>query len=244
MKKLLFLFLATLLLSACMGEEVQTEITLDEINLSENETLTFSFTLTTAELSLPEDVRVSGTDDRDLDSGPLCRNDGTSLGCEVNLQRYQQPYLVKVIYENGDYSFTELTVPVPEFLDEPSLVSPTAAPEQNSDFELSFKDIGADEYKVEVYNCDEYQNDGISPCLDNSTYVITMESGVPEILIEVWMDDVEAYLPSVKIENGDITLKSSFKMIFAERVMYSIFAWKKTATGISSISESAEFEKL
>ena len=94
-----------------------------------------------------------------------------------------------------------------------------------------------------VANCDEYNNDGINPCLNDSTVSITMESGQPELII--YDEELDNYWKAqVTMEAGIITVKSSFKIVYNDIVKYTVTANVKTETGTSSISDTVELEKL
>lgn len=230
----LFVVLA-LFLSACGAAsvppvETSADVTVGEVFLSENSTLKFFFEVTragvteagTAEAPIKY-IEISGADDRDPESGTLCNSAGTTPVCEIAVDQYAQPYLVKVTYDDSTYSVNEVSVPVPEFMEMPTIVAPTSTPAQESDFSLSFKGVGADSYEVRVHNCNQYQNDGINPCLFGDIVNISMESGVPEISRE---EGGSVYQPSVELKDGVITVRSSFKISFEDSVEYTV-----TATG-------------
>lgn len=237
MKKLFFLF-PFLILSACQNE-VTAELSLEEVFLRENEELSFHFYLTQAKGLQTDYVYVSGTDDLDPESGTLCSDSSDLINCVVSVDAYSQPYLIKTTYENGDYSLSELTVPFPELMEAPSIVSPETTPAPGSTMEVSFEDTGADEYEVRVENCNEYNNDGINPCLDQVVYTVSMESGAPTLPYLEWED---YYEPTVSWDNGVITVRSNFVIQFEETVEYRVTAQQKTDYGYSWMSDTLSLD--
>lgn len=268
MNRLFLSFCAgVLFLNACSGwgeggreaplrELVEAELTLNSVSLTE-EGFRFSFFISRpglglSELNYPEDayeedlplalqtesIYLSGIEDTELKSGSSCHFRYFPHPCEFEVDDYTQPYLVKIKYADGDYSMTQVEVPVPEALATPTIVSPVKTPEQNSTFEIQFKDVGADSYDVYVANCGEYPNNGVSPCLDDDTVTVTMESGEPEILVYDY-EDADPYRPSVSMKEGVITLKSEFKMNFTVNVSYWIQAHKSFVNeGVDTYTES------
>ncbi len=241
---------------------VEAELTLHHVSLMndddiEVDSLTFTFDISRPALGLstlgyPDDMReedlplsiqtesiyLSGLDDRELGSGSWCHSGYSPHPCEFEVDEYTQPYLLKIQYKDGDYSITELEVPIPEALPTPTIVSPVKTPEQNSTFEVQFEDVGADTYEVQVSNCGEYNDDGINPCGDDQDYTVTMEAGEPEIFLYDWEEE-DPYQPSVSMKDGVITLKSDFRLKFTVSVDYWIQAGKSlTNEGVETYMES------
>ena len=92
-------------------------------------------------------------------------------------------------------------------------------PKKYDDFRLSFKDVGADRYGIEVNLCNQYNDDGMNPCLDGVYYLI--EKSKDEFIVE---SDDDIYPLEVKSENGVIRLKSGFSLVFEDNVQYKVTA--------------------
>ncbi|MBI4975297.1 hypothetical protein HZC20_01340 [Candidatus Peregrinibacteria bacterium] len=100
-------------------------------------------------------------------------------------------------------------------MDKPAITSPTSAPEQNSKFSVTFKDVGAKNYEVSLELCTKYKNNGINPCLGGKNYAI--ENGVLTATDNGKME----------VKNGLITITSDFPIVYEDSMGYSVIAKKE-----------------
>lgn len=174
----------------------------------------------------PKLMYVSSPDDTEPQSGTMCYRPTYPHECAVTLDPdhgESETFLVKVLFEDGSYAAQEITVPIPEPLQEPEIYSPTELPDGNSNFEISFEDVGADIYSAEVIICGEYQNDGIDPCLNTDKYLISKRGGQ-------WVMDefYTFYNPVFEVSDEVVDISSEFIIELADSLEYEVYASKET----------------
>jgi len=174
----------------------------------------------------PKLIYVSELNDTVPDSGRLCDRPIFPHRCEMFLEpgfeETEKTYLVKVTFEDNTYASSEITVPIPEPLNPPTIKFPEEMPEQEAKFEMKFEDIGADRYDITVSLCHEYENDGINPCLDGGDYTVEL---IEDELVVTF--DNSLYPLDIKVRDGLIVASSNIPLNFTESVEYAIQAHKE-----------------
>ena len=226
--KYLLVILSVLALSACQisedvnpqNSDVDFEVELGSLRLrGEND---FSMNLFLKDVDAIA-VRITSSDEIDWESGNSCIARNDSYECSVNiLGTGMQKYLVKVMVEEGLYAVQEIRVPVPEPLEQPRILSPETAPEDNSFVDMSFQEVGAERYMVYVAMCHEYMNDGINPCLNEDQYELVQQDG-EWIVTEFYTING----PEVTEGNDVINLTSNFVLTMDESIDYYVEAYKE-----------------
>lgn len=186
-------------------------------------------------VDLPEGLQtdllyVSDVNDRAPDSGNLCDRPRFPHRCEVtvtdeDLTKDTLTYLIKATFADGAYAEKEITVPVPDTMLEPTILSPTQAPAQGANFTLQFTDVGADTYKVRMALCWPYNNDGINPCLNDRMYEFTRDAK-GGFSYEYTSDELNTV--AATLANGVVTVTADVPQLFGESVEYSVTAVKNT----------------
>jgi len=179
----------------------------------------------------PKFMYVSKTDDKDPQSGNMCDRPRFPHRCSVQLTPEQSEngsneFLVKITFEDKTYVEEEISVPMPKKLELPAISEPSVLPKQDEAFHVKFKDVGADQYTVEVNMCNAYANNGINPCLDGASYVVQRKDG-KLVLAE---PDVSSK-PVVNEKDGFIEVSSDLKLKFVDSVEYYVTAAKNTLAG-------------
>jgi hypothetical protein len=70
-----------------------------------------------------------------------------------------------------------MTIPYVGRLTDPVVLEPVSAPNIGDKFQMRFKDVGADNYKVYINICHPYANNGINPCLKGIELELARENG-------------------------------------------------------------------
>jgi hypothetical protein len=209
-----------------------------DLKLKENKKYDIEMPLT-VDLPLalqPKLMYLSDVDDTDPESGSMCQRPSFPHRCSdtlINeeLKLASKDYLLKITFEDDSYVAKKITVKIPTALNQPEIIAPAKdATVQNSKFNVTFKDVGADTYEVSATMCKEYGNDGINPCLDEKTYNLTRNGNTFTI------KDSNGVIPSdasIEVKDGQITLKSNQTISFELDASYTIIA---TSTGKNSDS--------
>ncbi|MDP2642430.1 MAG: hypothetical protein Q8P62_01140 [Candidatus Peregrinibacteria bacterium] len=239
--------LASFVLTGCASSSGKLKLTLDNVSWRGDKFLNFDLYLERPDLALSEPIGstddlyssdlsdainpqlmyVSTTDDEDPESGNMCDRPRFPHRCSVTLKENEakkssNDFLIKITFEDGTYLAKEISVPMPERLELPAISSPSVLPKQDEAFQVQFKDVGADEYTVEVNMCQPYADNGINPCLDGGSYVLQRKDG-KLVLAE---PDVSSK-PVVSEKDGMIEVKSDLKLKFTESVEYYVTAVKR-----------------
>lgn len=233
MRKIFLIFgLSTLLFISCepMQKTIEAKLSIDRIVHRAFDTGWFSFYIDEPAELETKYIYISPTDDRDPESGALCNNPRSPYTCNVDFK--YPSYLIKISYVDSSVSITEVAIPKPEEIEEPTIINPSEKPAQNSKLEMAFKDVGANSYEIRVANCKEYNNDGISPCLDYEKYEISVENG-----------KASSENASVEIKDGLIILKSNFEINFEDMMTYEVLAIKSTDESHTESNASLSYYK-
>lgn len=176
----------------------------------------------------PKLMYLSTVDDTDQDTGSMCDRPRYPHRCQVitkgeEMKKSSHELLLKITFEddNNSYVAQKIVIPHPAGLKKPEITYPTTTPSQNSTMNVKFKDVGAMSYEVQTDLCEEYGDDGINPCLDGVFYTLNRTTANGPL---TFAQQDYANNPSVVIENGYITVKSDFKLVFEESVNYNITA--------------------
>jgi len=161
-------------------------------------------------------------------------------------------YLLKIEFEDGKYGEIIFEVPVDHSLEKPSIVAPLLEGEEaecisnenpteedpavDDAFEgegecermkvekniLKFKEIGADEYKINVALCYPYAEDGINPCLDAAEFEVKKEEG--KFIIS---EAKEFYFAEMFLRGDFLEINFDFDPNYYDSVIYEVKAYKK-----------------
>lgn len=257
--------LASFVLTGCATSSSKVKLVLDNVSWRGDKFLNFDLYLERPDLGLKEPVGenddlysadlsdainpklmyVSETSDLEKESGNMCDRPRFPHRCSVNLKgddakKSSHDFLIKITFEDGTYVAEEISVPMPKKLELPAISEPSTLPKQDEAFNVKFKDVGADEYTVEVNMCHPYADNGINPCLDGASYVVQKKDG-KFVIAE---PDVSSK-PVVTEKDGVIQVSSDLKLKFTESVEYYVTAVKRgLAGGVKSfvdITDSKSF---
>lgn len=207
-----------------------------DLNLKENKKYDIEMPLT-VDLPLalqPKLMYLSDVNDTDPESGSMCDRPSFPHRCSDtltndDLKLASKDYLVKITFEDGSYVSKKITVKIPTAINQPEIVAPAKdATLQNTKFNVTFKDVGADTYDVSATICKEYGGDGINPCLDTIEYQLK-RSGNTFTIINSYGTDL--HNATIEVKDGQITLKSNQTISFELDMNYTIIA---TSTGKNS----------
>lgn len=205
-----------------------------DLNLKENKKYDIEMPLT-SDLPLalqPKLMYLSDVNDTDPESGSLCDRPRFPHRCSETLSAddmklTSKDYLLKITFGDDSYIAKKISVKIPTPLSQPEIISPAeGSAVQNTKFNVTFKDVGADTYDVSATMCEEYQNDGINPCLSEITYQLK-RSG----------DTFTTENATVEVKNGQITVKSDLPISFALDMSYTIIATSngKNTDGVKTL---------
>lgn len=211
--------------------------------------LAFDFQLNRPE---PRLIYVSGIDDKVRNSGMICNSSSLTQRCEVSLDTAtlaegEADYLVKVVFEDDVYAEKEVHLEIPETLGKPEMVNFADISANLSDLDtldMKFIDSGADKYNIEVRLCRQYNDDGINPCLDGSSYTLIREKGVLDFgLMSMEQEDLE--FPQMEVSDEVIHLWSNLELQFEESLQFYINASKvEEENGLKIYRETSEFREF
>jgi len=243
--------LASFVLTGCATSSNKVKLVLDNVSWRGDKFLNFDLYLERPDLGLKEPVGkqddlvsagsskainpklmyVSETSDLEKESGNMCDRPRFPHRCSVTLKadeskKSSHDFLVKITFEDGTYAAEEISVPMPKKLELPAISEPSTLPKQDEAFHVKFKDVGADEYTVEVNMCKAYENNGINPCLDGLSYVVQRKDGK----LALAEPDVSSK-PVVTEKDGFIEVSSELKLKFTESVEYYVTAVKNGLAG-------------
>lgn len=191
----------------------------------------------------PRLMYLSDLNDEDYDTGSLCDRNSAPHRCYVNIAdingQESVTKLLKVTFDDGAYAAKEIEIPIPKIFAKPQILTPAALPAQGAKFNMSFRDTGADSYKVEVRLCEPYGNDGINPCLDGDEYNLVVDKKDGRVKLAFYSG---IYNPIAKLKNRTIEIDSAMGMRFEESVVYVVTAVKNSTldSGISTYVESSD----
>ncbi len=172
----------------------------------------------------PRLMYFSALTDTKRDSGRMCDRPRVPHHCELSLapgeEGREHKRLVKVLFEDQAYGTAEVTVPAVKPMAKPELLSPSSAPPQGSSLEMSFRDVGADSYRVGIYLCHAYRGDGINPCLNETEYRLERK-GKALVFKPKYPKQVP---PTVALTAGVVQLSSSLQIDYSDKVEYSVHA--------------------
>ncbi len=257
--------ITSFVLTGCATSSSKVNLTLDNISWRGDKFLNFDLYLERPDLGLsepeneagdlysselsdainPKLMYVSETSDQEPESGNMCDRPRFPHKCSVvlkgdDIKKSSNDFLIKITFEDGTYVSKEISVPMPDRIELPAISAPSALPKQDETFLVEFKDVGADEYTVEVNMCKAYADNGINPCLDGAAYVVQRKDD--KLVI------VEPNVPSkplVTEKDGVIQVKSDLKLKFTESVEYYVTAAEKgEVDGVESfvdITDSKSF---
>jgi len=175
---------------------------------------------------------ISEVTDRARDSG----NSGQTsvfphrFTMNMNIEETKKPkaVLLKVIFGDKTYAEGEITIPYAGSLDEPVIMQPQSAPKNGDKFQMQFKDVGADNYRVGVNICRPYANDGINPCLKGFKLDLTRRNGKLN-----WEGGDAIAGISIKNENGIVLLHSEYPFTFTQTDTSVLYSIKADAQGVT-----------
>lgn len=180
--------------------------------------------------------------DTDHETGSMCDRPRFPHECTViipisEIGKKMYTYLLKITFEDGSYASKEISVPYPSSLEKPQITEPKSIPSQKSKFDFKFKDVGAQNYDIDLSLCGEYNDDGINPCLDGTSY--TLEKTSDGKLKEKYPN--ENYPATITIENGTVHVTSDFEIEFTESMSYTITASSSTVeNGVDTYVEHSD----
>jgi hypothetical protein len=134
-------------------------------------------------------------------------------------------YTLEIMFEDGAFAVATVEVPEPEMPEIPSILAPSEVPEQGELASMTFQDIGADEYEATINLCEEYQNDGINPCLSGQNFNLIREG-------EEWewqWEEPKGASFTLDEEAQTFTVGSGLVLDFEVSVQYQVCG---TATGL------------
>lgn len=177
----------------------------------------------------PKLMYISDLDDTDHETGNMCDRPRFPHECTViipkeKLGKSSYTYLLKVSFEDFSYASKEIIVPYPKPLDKPQITEPKSIPAQKSKLDFKFKDVGAENYEIDLSLCEEYNDDGINPCLDGTSY--TLEKTSDGKLKEKYPN--VNYPATITIENGTVHVTSDLEIEFTESMSYTVTASSST----------------
>lgn len=214
------------------GNTLEFDVYLErtDLNLKENKKYDIEMPLT-SDLPLalqPKLMYLSDVNDTNPESGSMCDRPRFPHRCNETLSAADmklgsKDYLLKITFEDDSYVAKKISVKIPTPLSQPEITFPLENTKvQNTKFNVSFKDVGADTYDVSATMCEEYKNDGINPCLNEVTYNLKRSGNT-----------FTAENATVEVKNGQITVKSNLPISFALDMSYTIIA---TTSGKNSDS--------
>jgi hypothetical protein len=131
-------------------------------------------------------------------------------------------YLLKITFEDGSYVAKKINVKIPTPLSKPEITFPIAGSTvQNSKFNVTFKDVGADTYDVSATMCEEYKDNGINPCLYEISYQAKREGNTFTLKDSNGTSTNDA---TVTVKDGQINVKSNNPITFALDMSYTVIA--------------------
>ncbi len=181
----------------------------------------------------PKYMYVSEVEDLAKDTGNICDRPRFPHECRYAFTEGKrldgpQDLLVKVLFEDGGYAQKQVSVSVPEVIESAVITEPEKTPAQGGKFTMKFRDVGADKYEVGVYMCNEYQNDGINPCLDNYEFSLVKKKDNFVLEDDYWSD----LNLQINKEGGSIVINSNIELFFEESMQYTVKAI------VNSVSEN------
>lgn len=230
-----------------IGDTLEFDVYLERPDLDLKENIKYDDPMPlTVDLPIPLQPKLmylSTVDDKDKDTGSMCDRPRFPHRCQLitvgdELKKSEHTLLIKLTFEDDTYVAKEITIPHPKGLNKPEIMGPQKPPDQNSKFDVEFKDIGADEYDVAVELCKPYGDDGINPCLDGTEYHLTRNKDSNTFTV-TYSGDKSA---QVQVQDGFINVKSDFPLIFEESMAYNITATSKgkTSTGIATLLKNSD----
>ncbi|MCK9186285.1 hypothetical protein M0P48_02505 [Candidatus Gracilibacteria bacterium] len=259
------MIISSFVLTGCASSSGKLNLTLDNVSWRADKFLSFDLYLERPDLGIKEPMNpngdlysddlsdeinpklmyVSETSDETPDGGNMCDRPTFPHRCSFNLKgdeinKSSHDFLIKITFEDNTYVAKEISVPMPERIELPAISAPSSLPKQDESFAVQFKDVGADEYKVEVNMCQPYANNGINPCLDGEAYVLQRKDG--KLVIA---EPNVSSKPVVTEKDGVVEVKSDLKLKFTESVEYYVTAVKRgEVKGVESfvdITDSKSF---
>lgn len=182
----------------------------------------------------PKLMYVSEVTNRKRDSGLMANRPSFPHRCTIKITPGEQAktVLVKIVFGDNTYAEKEITIPSIGKLDEPIILEPKSAPKDGDKFQISFNDVDATAYTVDMRICHPYRNDGINPCLKGVEYILIRNLG-NLIWQKMNYEDIHA-APTITVKNGIVEVSSPLQYDFAkddESVRYLI---KAIATGMTN----------
>lgn len=136
--------------------------------------------------------------------------------CELNYTEERDEYDLEISY--GERVFKKkIEVEAQDPLEVPVISFPEKAPRQGDLAKISFKDVGAQDYEVQINMCHPYGDDGINPCLDEVSYNLSHD-GEGLVLEQSEEANLEGDGEMVTITSKDSPL------FFEESVQYRVQA--------------------
>lgn len=234
-----------ILLTSVKDNTLEFDVYLErtDLNLKENKKYDIEMPLT-SDLPLalqPKLMYISDVNDTNPESGSMCDRPRFPHRCNETLSTSDmklgsKDYLLKITFEDDSYIAKKISVKIPTPLSEPKITSPAeGATVQNSKFNVTFKDVGADTYDVSATMCEEYKNDGINPCLNEITYTLKRSGNT-----------FTAENATVEVKNGQITVKSDLAISFALDMSYTIIATAngKNSDGVKTLLRTSATQKF
>ncbi len=244
MKKLLsIMFLSLILASGCAPVEnakeslkkVDIGVDLVGVKMTDNQFLSFDVLLKKPGVGLSEPIEneesllvsdlPEGIQVRSIQAdGSFCDIPRFPHRCEVKTEEGvdKKTINLEVEFADGTYGTTKLEVGAPPPAAAARILAPKSIPAQGSQFEITFEEVMADSYNVTLYMCEEYNNDGINPCLNEFSYLLKRLNGV--LVVD---ENSNLFNPVLEEKDGLITLKADLKLYFSESVEFLVEAKKK-----------------
>ncbi len=175
----------------------------------------------------PKLMYMSEVEDTDPESGSMCDRPRFPHRCsetlsQADMKLASKDYLLKITFEDGSYVAKKINVKIPTPLSKPEITFPIAGSAvQNSKFNVTFKDVGADTYDVSATMCEEYKDNGINPCLYEISYQAKREGNTFTLKDSNGTSTNDA---TVTVKDGQINVKSNNPITFALDMSYTVIA--------------------
>ena len=226
-------------------ENAKIEVSIDQI-LFDGERISFDLYLQKPDLDLDEKdfdkemaltvdlpiqlqprlMYLTSPNEKEFGYGSMCDRPRFPHRCETSVEDKSAKsvtYGIQIVFEDETYAEATVEIPIPEALKTPEIISPSRTPEQNSTFDMTFKDVGADTYEIAMHLCEPYGNDGINPCLNGTEHTIRRVDGKLK-----FFNDNSTSKPLLEEKSGNIIFTSYYPVNFTESVEYSVTARKTT----------------
>lgn len=175
-------------------------------------------------------ISYSDVTDKTREPGSVCDSARCLIELDAKEKGKPQTVIVKIFFADHTYASARVTIPYGGYLADPTIISPTAAPQPGDQLRLTFKDVGADTYDVSVGTCRPYQPHSGNPCVRSALYSLTRAADGNLIGQKAYSDDT-TQVPTVTIKNKIVTVTSSFSFNYSQDENQAAYSIKASRSG-------------